>query len=252
LWFDNKTLDLNDLSFSTVANSRIMFDDLAGVSSSDLMPDEINTLKPIIYSLLSGLSAEVLYLKTHEKYGFTSSGNPMFPVDHSLCCIYIVRNPLDVADSVAHYFGIPLDHAITSMNNPSKKLHSSTSGLWPLLEEHLGTWSGHVESWLHGDLPVFILRYEDMKENPVETFSSALEFLQLRYSSEQIRKALYETSFGRLQELEQAKGFSEKIQGRGAFFRSGSIGGWKDTLTNEQIKKIRKDHATVMKMFNYL
>jgi hypothetical protein len=121
------------------------------------------------------------------------------------------------------------------------------------LRQDLNTWSGHVRSWLDASgLPVKVLRYEDMKARTFEEFTAALEFCGLTFPEEKIRKAIRNSDFKTLQELEQKEGFREKPIQMQSFFRKGESESWKEELTDQEAEKIRKDHATVMKRFGYL
>ncbi len=248
----NSRMDLNQMEVGLLSNSRRMFDELAGISSSELANDEINNLKPVVYQLLSCESADQLYLKAHERFFLNSDGFPLFPPAYSYGCVYIIRNPLDVAVSNAHFFSKSVDEVIAIMNNPGYSLNASIDCLYPLLEEWLGDWSGHATSWLNSGIRVHIIRYEDMISFPVETFSKALKFLNLTFSEEQVRDAIAETSFETMKKSEGQLGFKEKIQSCDAFFWHGKAGGWRTFLTELQIKKIIGDHHEVMERFGYL
>jgi len=245
-------MDINNIQLGLLSNSRPMFDELAGISSSELANDEINNLKPVVYELLSSESTDQLYLKTHEQFFLNSDGFPLFPLASSFGCVYIIRNPLDVAVSNAHFFSKSMDKVITIMNNPEYSLYASIKCLYPLLEEWIGDWSGHVTGWLNSGIRVHVIRYEDMISFPVETFSKALKFLKINYTEEQVRNAVSETSFENLKKSEEQFGFKEKIQSCDAFFWHGKAGGWRTLLTELQIKKITGDHHEVMERFGYL
>ena len=245
-------MDINHIQLGLLSNSRLMFDEIAGISSSELANDEINNLKPVVYQLLSSESTHQLYLKTHERFFLNSAGFPIFPLASSFGCVYIIRNPLDVAVSNAHFFSKSVDEVIAIMNNPGYALNASIDCLYPLLEEWLGDWSGHATSWLNSGIRVHVIRYEDMISFPVETFSKALKFLNLNFSQEQVRNAVAETSFETVKKSEMQFGFKEKIQSCDAFFWHGKAGGWRTFLTELQIKKIVGDHHEVMQRFGYL
>ncbi len=55
-----------------------------------------------------------IYIKTHNAVA-TVEGFPTINFDVTLAAVYIVRNPLDVAVSYAHYSGIPYDPIIDYM-----------------------------------------------------------------------------------------------------------------------------------------
>ncbi|MCX6276630.1 MAG: sulfotransferase domain-containing protein [Bacteroidetes bacterium] len=248
----NSRKDLNQIEVDLLSNSRRMFDELAGITSSELANDEINNLKPAVFQLLSCESTDHQYLKTHDRFFLNSAGYPVFPQEYSFGCVYIIRNPLDVAVSNAHYFSKPVDEVIAIMNNRGYALNVSIDCLYPLLEEWIGDWSGHATSWLNSGVRVHVIRYEDMISFPVETFSKALKFLKIKFTEERVSIALSETSFETIKKSEEQFGFKEKLQSCNSFFRQGKAGGWKTFLTELQIRKIAGDHREVMERFGYL
>ena len=244
--------DLNQLDAGLIANSRYMFDELAGINSSDLTSQEINNLRPTVYQLLSAESDERVYLKTHEKYFSSDFGLPVFPAGNTFGCIYIIRNPLDVAVSNAFYFNRSIDLIITLMNSSSYTLNSSPISLLPILEENTGTWSEHVKSWMNSGLNVHFIHYEDLIKEPFQTFSKALGFLGLQFPESAILQAISDASIEKLRKSEETSGFIEKLQSCNVFFRNGKSGNWKTELTENQVAKIVTDHGEVMQLFGYL
>jgi hypothetical protein len=137
------------------------------------------------------------------------------------------------------------DNAFASCGRP-EKLHNQ-------LRQKLLTWSNHVTSWIElAPFPVCILRYEDMKSEPLETFEKAVRFAELSHTQDQIQKALDFSTFHVLQEQEEKKGFQEKSAAASRFFRKGEVGAWREQLTDEQARKIVQDHRAVMQRFGYL
>jgi len=125
-------------------------------------------------------------------------------------------------------------------------LNPSSFAFYPILEEQVGSWSEHVTSWINSGQRLHFIRYEDLKSQPFETFSKALNFLGLKFSNETIEKAIAASKIQKLQDLERLYGFKEKLQGSTAFFRNGEAGDWKNKLTKNQIAKIIQDHQKVM------
>jgi len=247
----NKT-DINHLATGLIANSRSMFDEFAGINSSDLTSTEIDNLKPAVYQLLSDETPEHMYLKTHDKYFLNDSGNPVFPQNNTFGCVYLIRNPLDVAVSNAFYFKKSFDEVIEFMNKGNLILNFRPGVFYPLLDEKPGNWSQHVESWIYSGLKIHIIRYEDMLHQPYETFSKAVEFLGLEASPQKVSDSINNSSIQKLKIAEETHGFREKLQGGGIFFRNGKSGSWKTNLTETQITKIISEHGEMMKLFGYL
>ncbi|MBN2480765.1 MAG: sulfotransferase domain-containing protein [Bacteroidales bacterium] len=250
---EGKVPDINQLYLTTIASSRQLFDELAGVASSDLTADEIDHLRPMIYRQNALESEEITYHKIHDAYTLLTDGQPLIPADITKAVLYFIRNPFDVAVSFAHHLSASIDRTIQVMNNPEYAFCSKAYRLHNQLRQRLLTWSGHVKSWVdESGLPLLVLRYEDMLSDPIGTFSKAIEFIELEYNMQQVQEALEKCSFDRLQEQEREKGFHEKSAKASSFFRKGVSGDWKNFLTNEQVQQIVEVHGEVMKRFGYL
>lgn len=246
-------IDINNLNDTTMASSRQLFDEMAGVPSADLTPAEIDRLRPLVYRRNALESDEIVYHKVHDCWKTLPDGTPLFPADITRAVLYFIRNPLDVAVSFSHHLPASIDHTIDIMSNPGYAFCQRTDLLYNQLRQQLHTWSGHVTSWVdHSRLPLLVLRYEDMKADPFTIFSKAVTFIGIKASSAAIKKAIEQTSFDRLKQQEAEKGFSEKSARADSFFRKGVVGDWKNVLTPEQTKRITSAHAEVMHRFGYL
>ena len=249
----NAAIDINNLHPATIASSRQLFDEVTGVSSADLLPDEVDRLRPLVYRQNALESEELLYHKIHDAWRIVPGGEPLVPADVTRSVLYFIRNPLDVAVSFANHLHASIDKTIGIMNNPSYAFCDSSDRLPNQLRQVLLTWSGHIESWVdRSGLPVHAMRYEDMLTRPLYTFSKAVSFIGLNPTALQIQQALEAASFERLKEQENEKGFSEKSARSPSFFRKGVAGDWKTVLNAEQIKRITSEHREVMERFGYL
>ena len=85
----------------------------------------------------------------------------------------------------------------------------------------MGRWDQHVRSWAdQTQLPVLIMRYEDMLSKGSEIFTELATFLGLPNDAHLIDQALENTSIDRLKKLEEdVDGFAEKPAGCERFFR---------------------------------
>lgn len=245
-------IDINNLHQTTIASSRQLFDEMTGIASSDLEQEEIDRLRPLVYLQNARESEEVLYHKVHDAWTLLPDGQPLFPPEVTRAALYFIRNPLDVAVSFAHHLNTSLEKTIAILNNPEYAFCQRTDRLHNQLRQRLLTWSGHVKSWVDDSgLPVLVMRYEDMKARPAETFSRAADFIGLHYSPAEIVAALDRASFARLQQQEAEKGFSEKNARSGSFFRKGEAGDWKNVLSAAQVERVTQAHREVMERFGY-
>ncbi len=245
--------DINELDSTPIASARGIFDDAAGIESSDLTMDEIDRLRPEIYEQIAAKADETIFMKVHDAYTYVDKDTPLFPKKATRGAIYFIRNPLDVAVSFAHHSGWDYDTAISRMADERYAFCSRPRRLDNQLRQRLLSWSGHVLSWVdESGLPVFVLRFEDMKQKPVETFERAVRFAGLGYTREQIVEALDLSSFEELQRQEKEAGFREKSPSSELFFRKGEVGSWHGELTETQARQIIHDHREVMRRFGYL
>ncbi|MEC9346911.1 MAG: sulfotransferase domain-containing protein [Pseudomonadota bacterium] len=236
-----------------IASARSPFDELLGIESSDLTEDEIERLRPLLYRLQAARSEEPSLRKVHDAWTLTSDGTPLFPPDVTDGVIYIVRDPRDVAASMANHNGVDLDRAITQMGNPDQIIARSRRQMSAQFPQRLMTWGGHVESWLDASgARLMLVRYEDMIADTEDVLAAAVRFLGRTASAEVIARSVAANSFERLRAGEAEAGFVERPKKSAAFFRRGEAGGWRDELTPEQVIRIETDHGAVMRRLGYL
>ncbi|MFX9123758.1 sulfotransferase domain-containing protein, partial [Acinetobacter baumannii] len=85
-----------------------------------------------------------------------------------------------------------------------------------------------VESWTaHKHRALIAVRYEDMLEKPLPTFTKVTRFLGLPAGRARIEKAIRFSSFDVLKAQEQRTGFVERSRRADAFFRAGRAGQWR-------------------------
>lgn len=139
------------------------------------------------------------------------------------------------------------------MRKPNFSLCKGNKKVHDQLRQQLLSWSMHVKSWCEADgMNALVLRYEDMKQTPMEAFTRAAHYLKLDASEERIERALKHAHIDRLQGLEQSGGFKEKPSNVKHFFRKGIVGDWKNVLSSKQIDMIIHDHGEVMAIHGYV
>ena len=191
---------------------------------------------------------EPITIKTHNAVA-TVEGAPTINFDVTRGAIYVVRNPLDVAVSYAHFSGTGLDATIAYMADSGAYLGSPPRRVY----EFMGSWSFHVASWLSiPHRPVLILRYEDMLSDPVRSFGRLAAFLRLRPSDFRLRQAIDLSSFEALADQERVSGLVERPPTAERFFRGGRAGDWREALSADQTKAVVEAHGPMMMRSGYL
>jgi len=249
----DKPISINKISTGSIASSRIVFDNISALTATDLTHDEVDLLRPDIYREMALEIETVGYHKVHDAYTFNINNKPIFPSDVSKGVIYFVRNPLDVAISYANHSSISIDKSINVLNNDKHKLSKNKKGVSNQIRQKLLSWREHVNSWTkQTEIPVFVLRYEDMLDDTYTCFKNAINFLELEFNNEKLKQAIKYSNFNELKKQESEKGFKEKPIKTKSFFKSGKAGNWKQELTKEQVEKIINNNKAVMKEYNYL
>lgn len=246
-------VDINELGEIGHAASRNWFDEYAGVEASDLMAEEIAILRAAVYACVAREADDPTFVKTHDLLERTATGALNISLEATRGVIYIIRNPLDVAVGFAHHRDRPTDAIVRNMAKEDYALAAPARGITLQLSQRLGSWSSHVSSWVDAPgLNVHVVRYEDMKRAPLQTFASVAAFSGLHPTTEQLERAVRFSDFRELRRQEEQTGFRERSMRAGRFFRRGVAGGWRDELTVGQAQQIIATHGAVMRRFGYL
>jgi aryl sulfotransferase len=260
-----QALDINRIpGDSGGASARKPFDEATLLPSSLLTHDEIDALRPAVDADIDrrtlpsdGVAGapDVRFVKLHDAYTATpappaAAAVPLFAGARG--ALLLVRDPRDVASSYANHNRSTIDRAIELMADSTAVLCGAGRPHEQLRQKLLG-WSGHAASWLdQRDLPVHVMRYEDMKRDTVGTALEAMRFAGWPVSRARMEAAVDIASFDKLREQEGTLGFAEWHDPDGRrFFRRGEAGGWRDELTLEQVDRIERAHAPMMRRLGY-
>ncbi len=131
------------------------------------------------------------YVKTHFPFG------PQIPLrQRAARAVYLLRDPIDVMMSVwdfKHLIGeegllqaSPSQHAALFQKFCQQWLSSGG-----LVYPWAGSWRDNVASWLdQKELPLLLVRYEQLRANPAEELPRILRFLGRKVSDERIAAAI--------------------------------------------------------------
>jgi len=248
-----QAVHINDLTETTISSNRSVIDSYLGIHSSELTAEEIDKLRPQVFRRFSDEKEGTTYIKTHEAWTLNSKGHPIFPEEITKGVIYIIRNPLDIAISFSYHNNETIDNTISILNDDCSKLCEEKDKLYIQTQQLLRSWSNHVSSWIYDSkLPVHIIRYEDLLDDPFSSFKSAVNYLNLQYEDEEIRNAIMNSSFDTLKTMETKDGFKERGMHSEAFFRKGKSNDWESGLSLTQTREVVLHHKKIMKQFAYL
>jgi len=228
--------DINNLrKFSIYDVRQDFFDKAAGRPFHAKDFDEWLIMRQKAVRLIAASKPNHHFVKTHNKIDRIGPYD-LIPPEVTAAAIYIIRNPFDVAPSYARHLAISVDDAIEMMQNP-KALNATPTNLFDVM----GRWDDHAASWLGAPgLPLHLMRYEDMIDDPEKAFRGLLGFLRAPVNDGQLRRAIRKNSFDALKRQEERHGFHEKPPVMEKFFVKGTSGGWREDLTPAQVARIRE------------
>jgi sulfotransferase family protein len=246
---ESAALDVNSLGrFSAGENFTPLYEDLLGFRPTESHRKEIAALRHEVQKSIADGYDGLVFVKTHNGL-VLDHGRPIINFEVTSGAIYIVRNPLDVAISLADHIGTTIDEAIATMGTRDVTTPVNDKRVY----EIWGSWSQHVESWTRKPHhAIYVMRYEDMLSDPQKTFGNLAHHLLLDATPSQLDLAIERSSFAKLREQEEKTGFQEKSDKAERFFREGRAGQWKEILTPAQVDRVVKNHREQMARFGYL
>ena len=252
---EEQALRLNrDLATGSIVSSRHWLDDQLGIDSSDLCWAELDKVRGRV-GHQRALYAECLrYHKVHD--GFTSpdsAGRPVVPTEGCRGAVVMIRHPADVAVSLGHFFSWDLERCVAFLLNKEAALCRSSKRGGQQVRQFMGSWAHHGQSWVdQQQIPVLLLRYEDLLAQPEQHFRRLATFLDLPAEEPLIREAVANTRFDKLRAKEDAEGgFHERPEGCERFFRSGRSGEGREQLSADQLAQLEEAFSSTLKRFGY-
>ena len=209
------------------------------------------------------MDKKVKFLKTHSalvKLGqndFTNKKN-------TLGCIYIVRDPRNVIDSMSRHFQIDHDKALSVMQDEKNFTYDFKKTDDYSDYQFISSWEKNYQSWKNNRLiPIKFLKYEDLLKETFFVFKEIIEFIdklinnKKGFNREKAKNAVKSTSFENLKKIEENQGFSESIIARKdkkkiPFFHLGPKNEWHRNFDSKFIKKINDIFQKNLNELNYL
>jgi hypothetical protein len=243
VWFRHLGLRSQDVFLASYPRSGstwlrfILFEILtgkdAGFQALEKRLPEVNTHRGVPPVLPGGGR----FIKTHEKYR-KEYGR----------AIFLVR---DVRDVFLSIFAGSVEMGMASIVSEG----DFDSFLVSFLEGRalqVGSWQEHARSWLESPIAhngnLAVVRYEDLRQNSEQVVGQLLQFLGVSADDRMIRKAIENNALQQMRAKEDcARRAGERsgllysrntVSEDGRFIRQGAIGGWRNKLTDAQLKII--------------
>ena len=206
---------------------------------------------------------KVKFLKTHNSL-ITAFGNDFTKPEYSLGVIHVIRDPRNIITSLKnHYDFETYERALKFMQDENKILED-----YPHLKNYaktniINSWRINYKSWMSNkNFQRLTIRYEDMIENPQQTFEKLVVFINtlMRFKDKidpkKLSNAIETTNFKSLQDIENQGKFSENVYSlkdnrKIKFFYQGPKNNWKKNLDESMIKKMNEFYMKDLKFFKY-
>lgn len=113
-------------------------------------------------------------------------------------------------------------------------------------------WTSYIEKWIEwgneAGHQLCLVKYEDLKFNPLKTIKNLLKSLKIKRTKKEIENAVENSRFSKIKS-EEMKYLKDKNQPR--IFRKGLVGEWKNTLQPDDLKLMKKKTLKMLEQFQY-
>jgi len=159
--------------------------------------------------------------------------------------IYMVRDARDVLLSEFAF--------LSALEYYTNDLDSFVNTFLYTVVSAYGPWHKNVTSWLDSPIAnngnMMVVRYEDLRKDPVPLFAQMADFLGANVSDEKIKQAVENNSIQNMRKKEDKEPVRASIKGR--FVRDGKVRGWVSKLTPEQVARIDKVAGPTLQRLGY-
>ena len=121
--------------------------------------------------------------------------------------------------------------------------------------QHYGAWHEHVNGWLNspiarsGDL--LVMRFEDMRKDLTGSVNLSLEFLGKKVDPSVVEAAIHNNSIEKMREMEDRSTLPKSRLEEGRQVGKGSVGGWRQKLTQRQLEIVNEFAGETLARLNY-
>lgn len=165
--------------------------------------------------------------------------------------LFVMRNPRDIIVSSYHH--------IFQMQNFYKYDGNWNSyfDLYMKGQVNYGKWFDYMLEWekvfkKYPELPVLLIKYEDIKKDPVGKIAELAEFIGVEKNEEFFKEVADKCSFNKMKMHKSRGGDSFRTPGA-SLYRKGVVGDWKNWFTvrqNELFEEEYKKFKEKTEMFN--
>ena len=184
-------------------------------------------------------------------YSFTNIAN-------TIGVIHIVRDPRNVISSLVNHFSFErTDLALKFMLNENQTMGLEENKIPRLLS----SWKNHYNSWKRFPKNYFLIKYENLLEDPKKEVKKMIDYLSnffsVKVSEHNLSKIISNSSFANLKNLEDKGLFNENAKNKKTgevknFFNLGKKNNWKHTLNKNILNKLEKNFHNEMKELGYM
>jgi hypothetical protein len=233
--------------------SNMLFDKVRGSADIEAMVPDVHRGREVNTRYHIG---GTIFLKTH-----WALADEMPELARTAAAVYIVRHPLDVLRSHIDYAGVAGD---ADKRAAFVDAYIAAGGAPAWLRRRFGSWLENVAAWTgaRGRFPLLVLRYEDLKADPAAGVRAVAAFFKCDLSEADVARIVDASSFERMRALEEAElaagteGFFGNERGNASdpdfrFMRAGTVGGWRELLTDAQLAAARERFGAAAETLGY-
>ncbi|MGA7219795.1 MAG: sulfotransferase domain-containing protein [Candidatus Sulfotelmatobacter sp.] len=246
-WWEHRSLNDKDVFFASFERSgntwlrfvlmEILTKDNAGFLNVNQTLPELGTHVPMKPALPNGGRL----IKTHYQY------RPVYKR-----AIYLMR---DLRDVMLSNWARDKEMGFSQYFDQGKGMDGYVENFLKGKVTRFGSWQSHINSWLDcplaGNGNLLVVRYEDLRKDTETGLMEMLDFLGIEGDPDRVRSAVENNSLSNMREKEEKAKNSGATLGKGTllrkhnlnredarFVRSGSMGGWREKLSPEQIAMV--------------
>lgn len=191
----------------------------------------------------------LLYTKRGSLASFAGMPDPRFFLCHATFdahlpnVVYVIRDPRDTLVSYWHY-----QKFLNKEFDRSLEEFIAAGNQWPC------EWDEHVASWL---LPrrhprLMVVRYEELHEDAGANLRKVLSFAGVESADTDINAAVVASRFDQMCAKEETFGVHGKAGDQAErFVRKGRVGGWREEMSDEDLRLLEQRYGDVMKHVGY-